>query len=386
MINNYHFVHIAPCFVDLTQETGGVANVVRQLCLLSRQHGHQITLICSNTELGRVVAEPAFYVSQDGVAVHVIAQNTNPLIGPPRNVLKALDLIFQSAGQERLIGHVHTCFSCLTETAMNFFSKRSVPFVFSPHGKLSPNMFQRHYFAKLLWWWGIARSKVVQARFIGVLAEKESVLLPKLGLQIPRRVIPNGYHPLPFEDLVVSNLPECYILYLGYIDPRKQPDFLVKAYSKAKASKTHKLIFVGPDSYGFWNKVAELAVNCGVISSVIFWGAAYGNIKWHLLRQASCLCLPSLAEGHPIVLCEALGAGLPSVYSVECNFPEIAERGAGIQLHNFNEVSWADAIDEVVLNKSTNTSMRKSAAFMAEEYTWESAVGKWEALYSECLR
>jgi glycosyltransferase involved in cell wall biosynthesis len=381
---SYHFVQVAPCFVDLKQETGGVANVVRQICLILRQRGHQVTLICSNTELGRVVADPAIYISSEGVAVHIVAQNGNPLVGPARNVTKALKQAHQTGGSALIVGHIHTCFSCHTETAMNFFSKHSIPFVFSPHGKLSPNMFGRRQLAKLAWWWLFARRNVMHANYIGLLAESESVLFEKLRLSVPKVVIPNGFQVGHWQCSELSNLPPSYIIYLGYLDPRKQPDFLVKAYSRTKASKTHKLLLVGPDSYNFKKKIMEVAIQREIAESVIFWGAAYGDDKWHLLHKSTCLCLPSLGEGHPIVLCEALGAGIPSIYSIQCNFPEVDARGAGIELDNFDEMSWANAIDKIVLNKSIGMTMRKSAAFMAKEYTWDAAIRKWEAIYFKC--
>ena len=82
-----HIIQVAPCFVNLRQETGGVANVVRQISLLLRKKGYAVTLICSNTELGKVVSEPLSFTSPEGIEVHVVDQFTNPLIGPSYKLL-----------------------------------------------------------------------------------------------------------------------------------------------------------------------------------------------------------------------------------------------------------------------------------------------------------
>jgi len=382
----YHFIHVAPCFVDLTRETGGVANVVRRICLILRQRGYSVTLICTNTELGKIVADSRSYISDEGIFVHIVSQNKNPLTGPYRNVTKAMKQACETTDSSLVLGHVHTCFSCQTEAAMSFFSKNSIPFVFSPHGKLSPNMFGQHRLAKTAWWWFIARKLVMQSRLIGLLARNESILFKRLGISAPTIVIPNGFVAEAVEYHEIVEIPEKYILYLGYLDPRKQPEFLVKSFAKAQASKTHKLVLAGPDSYGFKKRINEVAVYEGVADSVIFWGGAYEAMKWLLLKRASFLCLPSLGEGHPIVLCEALGAGIPSIYSADCNFPEIAERGAGILLENFDASSWAQAIDDLAFDENKRVSMCNSSRLMASEFTWEAVIDKWENAYLECLQ
>jgi glycosyltransferase involved in cell wall biosynthesis len=386
MRDKLHIIQVAPCFVDLGHETGGVANVVRQISLLLRQKGHAVTLICSNMELGKVVAEPLSFISPEGVAVHVVAQFPNPLIGPQCRVLKVLAGALSENKTQQIVAHVHTCFSSLTEIAMGFFSKHQIPFVFSPHGKLSPNMFEKHRWSKLLWWKFIAQKHIKSANYIGLLAATEAVLFPKLSLNNKSKIIPNGFLSVPDEEHLSSELPDKYILYLGYIDPRKQPDFLVRAFALSAASGSHKLLLVGPDVYKFGGVVREVAKYFDVEDKVIFFGAAYGGAKWRILRGAVCLCLPSLGEGHPIVLCEALGAGLPSVYSNHCNFSEVATEGAGIELGDFSEQEWADAIDRVVLDEVVHANMVAAAMRLSSSYTWAAAVEKWESLYYEISR
>lgn len=386
MQDRLHIIQVAPCFVDLQQETGGVANVVRQISLLLQQRGHAVTLICTNTELRKVVARPSSFVSPEGIAVHVVDQYPNPLLGPQHKVFQALTKAIQKSNSQQTVAHVHTCFSNFTECAMGAFTKHKIPFVFSPHGKLSPNMFGKYKWAKFLWWILIAHRKIKFANVIGLLAETEAILLPKLSLSNKSRIIPNGFSSVPVEEDFTAELPDKYILFLGYLDPRKQPDFLVRAFSLSATSGTHKLLLVGPDGYKFGDVVREVANNYQVNDKVIYFGPAYGQAKWRALRGASCLCLPSLGEGHPIVLCEALGAGIPSIYSEHCNFPEVAREGAGIELANFSGQAWADAIDLAVLNENVHKDMVKSAVHLSSKYTWDAAVDKWESLYYECSR
>ena len=51
-------IQIAPCYVDIYNETGGVANIIRQICLYLEQKKINTVLICTNTELGKTLPNP----------------------------------------------------------------------------------------------------------------------------------------------------------------------------------------------------------------------------------------------------------------------------------------------------------------------------------------
>jgi glycosyltransferase involved in cell wall biosynthesis len=376
-----HIIQVSPCFVDLKNETGGVANVVRVISLSMRQKGHAVSLICSNTELGSKKSEEKFYVSKEGIRVYIVDQTNSKLFGPRKKIKSTLYKLARDYPKQKTVAHVHTCFNNLTECAMDFFFNNKIPFIFSPHGKLSPNMLRKHRFFKNLWWNFFSGNLVRAASCIGLFAEKERLLFKKLLLNNPYEIIPNGFAPISIDKTLFKNINYKYILYLGYLDPRKQPDFLVRAFAKSKASSSFKLLFVGPDSYNFKNTIFNEAIKFDVKDKIVFWGAAYGEEKWKILSAATCLCLPSLAEGHPIVLSEALGASIPSIYSSNCNFSEIALEGAGIELNDFDEYIWAEAIDNIVFDYKLRRKMINCASRLKSRYTWDKVVGKWEFLY-----
>ena len=379
-------VHICPCYVDLEKEMGGVANIVRQLTLGPARRGREVVVICGNRELGTVVSEPKVEdVDTDAgsIRVHVLRQRAHPLLGPTRalrNTLAELDRPF--------VGHVHTCFSAFTESAMRHMAKSGIPFAFTPHGKLSPEFLQQHYWPKRVWWRLLARDRVLRASAVALSSAAESRAFGALGLPDRFSVIPNGYvKPAdPPEEVDVQPPPAPYILFLGAIDPRKQPEFLVRAFAASKSSESHKLVFVGPDSYDHKKHVLHTIARCGCEEQVIFWGPAYGREKWRLLDEATCFALPSRAEGLPVVLCEALGAGLPILISDSCNFHEAAVEGAALEMDDFDAARWADAIDSVCLNPKRHEEMASAARKMAPRHTWDFIVERWLALYDELAR
>jgi glycosyltransferase involved in cell wall biosynthesis len=179
---------------------------------------------------------------------------------------------------------------------------------------------------------------------------------------------------------------EPYIMFLGPLDPRKQPEVLVGAYGRSQARLSHKLLLVGPDSYGYGGQVVDAIDRLKLRDRVILFGPAQGAEKWQLLSQARCLCLPSRAEGFPLVLCEALGAGLPMIISRECNFTEAADAGAAIEVETPEESAWARALDEVCLNDKVHGTMVEAAQRLAEGYTWEHVIDMWVELYQSLAR
>jgi hypothetical protein len=89
MKNESPIIQICPCYVDLEHETGGVANIVRQICLqLVKQRKH-VLLLCGNRELGKVKASPGCARINDFLTVEILDQKSHPLLGPTNELTNA---------------------------------------------------------------------------------------------------------------------------------------------------------------------------------------------------------------------------------------------------------------------------------------------------------
>jgi glycosyltransferase involved in cell wall biosynthesis len=372
-------VQICPSYVDLERESGGgVSNLVRHISLHLAEMERNVLVLCGDRNLGQKVAKLDRLFIDDKLSVEVFPQLPHPVLGPTHKLHQRIRNLPPGS-----VAHVHTCFSAFTEAAMAALWKQRVPFVFTPHGKFSPLMLGRHKSIKRLWWHLFTKRYVRRARVIALSSPAEIEYCRQLGLRQDFEIVHNGYD-IPKEHTVSGPPPpraEPYILYLGYLDPRKQPEFLVKAFAESKARRTHELILAGSDDYGHGAVVRQTIEDCRLGDRVVFWGPAYGADKWNLFRHASCLCLPSQGEGMPLILCEALGAGLPTIYSSACNFPEIAARGAGVEISGWSVETWATALDRVCLDRDRQLALRMAAKGMSADYTWETVSRKWCELY-----
>jgi glycosyltransferase involved in cell wall biosynthesis len=223
---------------------------------------------------------------------------------------------------------------------------------------------------------------VRRASAIYLSSKAEAAAFGRLGLPFNFGVVPNGFEKDWSGSTPAIPIPaKPYVLFLGYLDPRKQPDFLVRAFAQSRARATHMLVLAGPDAYGFRSELEREVDRAGVGEHTLFVGPVYGASKWALLENACCLCLPSKAEGFPLVLAEALGAGIPSIYSMQCNFPEAASAGAGLEITNFGTESWLQAIEMVCLDNDLNHKMRLAAQALAPRYSWSRIAQEWLSVY-----
>lgn len=372
--------HFCPSPVDVSREQGGVANVVRALAMEHAASGISTTIICGDHELGRKCQTVGIIEPMPRLRIQTVAQRANPAFGPVGELRRIIDGMPDDS-----IAHVHTCFSAFTDMAMFSLRKRKIPTVFSPHGKLSAAMLKKRALIKWLWWQLLSKANVAKADCTGLFAETEKAEIRSLGLSTPTAIIPNGY-AVPASDAWQHDKPLIdseYIIYLGYLDPRKQPDLLIRAFARTTVSKRLRLVLVGPDGYGFGETLRREARRLGIEDRVVFYGPAYGMEKWSLLTNAACLCLPSLAEGMPLVLSEAVGAGTPSLFSKACNAGMIAKAGAGMEIPNNTEDAWANAIDTAFAEPTHLSSMRKAAEDIREDFSWRGIAAGWTEVYRQ---
>ncbi len=147
--------------------------------------------------------------------------------------------------------------------------------------------------------------------------------------------IPNGVNPLVKTNslAILKKLglePNQYLIMVSRLVPHKGAHFLITAFSEFKQKNPHltnlKLVIVGgsvhTDAY-----VNELHAMAG--TDVVLAGFQTGTDIQALFQNASALVHPSLSEGLPINVLEAMNNGKPVLLS---NIPEHLEIGTDSRL------------------------------------------------------
>ena len=119
-----------------------------------------------------------------------------------------------------------------------------------------------------------------------------------------------------------ENFPaDCFIFgTVGRLVPTKGQIYLVRAFAKVKQEiPSSYLVFIGDGRLR--SELEKEIAAAGLTNSVRFLGRREDVPE--LLRAMDCFVLPSVAEGLPTVILEAMAAGVPCIASAVGGIPEI---------------------------------------------------------------
>jgi len=239
-------------------------------------------------------------------------------------------------------------------------------------------------------------------KLIAVSKATEEDLVKRAGINPQKiEVIYEGYDKELFKpvkhDRVVKSLkqfgvqPGSYFLFVGTIQPRKNPERLIKAFAyyssnevrskrilpfaiakrKVLANRSNnktQLVIVGQKGW-LSDSIYELPKKLGIEDRVKFLGRVDDKDLPALYSGAIALTFPSLFEGFGLPILEAQACGCPVLTSNVSSMPEVAGKGA---LY----VNPDDADDIVkgmmeINNQDTRKKLIKAGFENAKRFSWE---------------
>jgi glycosyltransferase involved in cell wall biosynthesis len=168
------------------------------------------------------------------------------------------------------------------------------------------------------------------------------------------------------------------VLFVGNFIEVKGIDYFLKAIEILDNNGRDDIIIQMLGSGKLKNKIESVIRNNGNLSINIQGEIAHNELPiW--MNASDVFCLPSLSEGFPNVLMEALACGLPVVATNVGGIPEIINNeNLGILVPPRNEKALADAI-EAALSREWN---KEKLVERVREESWDKIVDK---LRQECL-
>ena len=158
--------------------------------------------------------------------------------------------------------------------------------------------------------------------------------------------LPPGFQP--------ANRTGRTVLYLNRIESRKGYEHLLGAIPAVlKQCPRTTFVLAG---HGNIVSARRIAADLGVERAVEFPGWVEGDRKWSLLAGADILCLPSLAEGVPITLLEAMGAGVAVLTTPVGGIPDVVKDGVNGILVRSGDVT---SIAESLIRMLTDADLRR---------------------------
>jgi len=197
--------------------------------------------------------------------------------------------------------------------------------------------------------------------------EKVSVIYPGIDKETFHSKI-----PLTKQKQVRSkyNISGRYLLYVGTLQPRKNLNRLIEAFSKIKDPRI-KLVIGGKKGWlydQFFDQVKTLKIE----NRVIFTGFIPQEDVPGLIKSSIAYVLPSLYEGFGMPPIEAQAVGTPVVVSRTSSLPEIVG-DSGIYISNPENISdIKEALEKAInLKRTERESMIQKGKDNAKRFDWK---------------
>jgi glycosyltransferase involved in cell wall biosynthesis len=159
-----------------------------------------------------------------------------------------------------------------------------------------------------------------------------------------------------------------YVLYLGTIEPRKNVDTLLDAWSGFRLHSDFDLVIAGASGWAAGKTLARLASRP---AGVRYLGYVPEDELPGLMAGASAFVYPSLYEGFGFPVAQAMAAGVPVITSNTSCLPEIAGDGA-LLVDPRSPAEIRAALEKLLESPSLRQELRAAGMARAQrDYRWE---------------
>jgi glycosyltransferase involved in cell wall biosynthesis len=207
------------------------------------------------------------------------------------------------------------------------------------------------------------------------------MLLKRFGLPAERvMVVPGGVDTRTFYPSMTPrlDLPPCYVLFVGSLQPRKNLARLLDAWIRIKDALPDVWLLIagiGGDAF----RPTVLAVT----ERVKFLGAVPDADLPGLYASATILILPSLDEGFGLPILEAMACGTMVIASRAGALPEVVgDSGLFFDPLDVDEI--ADTLRCGLQDSALRESLREKGLTRAQRFSWDSSAEMLWKVFEGC--
>lgn len=203
------------------------------------------------------------------------------------------------------------------------------------------------------------------------------------GIAAPA-VIPNAALKLPDAS---SDGAAKRIIAVGRLDFQKGFDRLIEAWKLVKGAAVADGWRLDIFGQGEWREMLNGMIASAGLSDSARVNAPTSNIAAEY-ATSSVLAMTSNYEGFPMVMIEAMAAGLPVVtFDYKCGPRDIIDDGVnGMIVENDNIEAFAKALLRIMADDDMRRAMATNARKVVDTYSQERVMQMWTDLFNETLR
>ena len=174
-----------------------------------------------------------------------------------------------------------------------------------------------------------------------------------------------------------------YLLFVGFMEPKKNLPRLIEAFSEAKRSLPEpcQLVIAGPPGPST-EEVARKIRALFLEGEVLLTGAVPREELPLLYAGAAAFIFPSLQEGFGIPPLEAMASGTPVIASNATSLPEVVG-AAGLLVDPLQTKEIAEAIYSVLTDRPLREALREKGWARARGFSWEKMARETLQVYRE---
>ena len=175
---------------------------------------------------------------------------------------------------------------------------------------------------------------------------------------------------IPMDLLKSYQISGDYILFVGTLQPRKNIERLIEAFSQISFShKNLSLVVVGKHGW-LYEDILQASKKYGVEQKVKFVSFVPDTDLAHFYTHAKCFVLPSLYEGFGLPVLEAMSYGCPVVTSNISSLPE-AGGDAALYVNPKDVTDIAKKITMVLDSEKLRKEMIEKGKRHVKKFSWE---------------
>lgn len=201
----------------------------------------------------------------------------------------------------------------------------------------------------------------------------------------------NMFRPIS-DQVMIENIKQKYnlkgdfLLYLGTIEPRKNIERLLEAYSllKNRSIDCPKLVLAGGKGW-LDSGIFSTLENLNLKDSVVFTGYISDDDVPVLMNASQAFLFPSLYEGFGMPVLEAMACGVPVLTSNLSSLPEVVGDTA-VLVDPFSKDSIRDGIIKLLTDNNLRESLKKKGLERSRKFSWSKVTRDLYMIYESLVK